>query len=161
MHWKCARGNNPALGIVSLSVRQTTLDRCGLVIWIVLFAWIVAGCVPIRFTTSPGAAGRIIDASTHNAVSGAEIVVSRSTYPPSSPDGAFTNSRPPVVMSSDAGRFNVPLERRLDLYFLPVDVFPRFGLLVVRHQGYETTCVPFWSHSMAELGEITIKPVSK
>jgi hypothetical protein len=64
-------------------------------------------------------------------------------------------------MSSEGGRFNVPKERRLDLYLLPVDIFPRFGLLVIRHEGYETTCVPFWSHSMADLGQIPLKQVSK
>jgi hypothetical protein len=62
-------------------------------------------------------------------------------------------------MSSDLGQFSVPLERRLDLYFVPVDVFPRFGLLVIRHPGYETTCVPFWSHSVADVGDIKLNPV--
>ena len=122
-------------------------------------ALLITGCVPIRFTTSPGASGKIVDASTHSPVSAAEIVISRSTYPPESPDSAFTNSRPPLVMSLQAGQFSIPLERRLDLFFVPVDFFPRFGLLVVRCQGYETTCVPFWSRSVAELGEIIVKPV--
>jgi hypothetical protein len=42
-----------------------------------------------------------------------------------------------------------------------VDVFPRFGLLVVKHQGYATTCVPFWSHSVCELGEVPVNPALK
>jgi hypothetical protein len=124
---------------------------------LVLLAWFCSSCVPLRFTTSPGATGRIVDATTHAPVTGAEVVVSRSTYPPSSADGAFTNSRPPTVMSSEMGRFNVPLERRLDLYFVPVDIFPRFGLLVVKRQGYRTACVPFWSRSVVELGDIQLK----
>jgi hypothetical protein len=119
-------------------------------------AWLTTGCVPIRFTTSPGATGRIVDASTHAPISGAEIVISRSTYPPESPEKAFVNNRPPMVMSREAGQFSVPLERRLDFYFLPIDVFPRFGLVVIRCQGYETTCVPFWSRSVADLGEIDV-----
>ena len=61
-----------------------------------------------------------------------------------------------MVMSREAGQFSVPLERRLDFYFLPIDVFPRFGLVVIRCQGYETTCVPFWSRSVADLGEIDV-----
>jgi len=133
--------------------RQCHLWHCSLI----LFAWLCSSCVPLRFTTSPGATGRIVDAATHAPITGAEVVVSRSTYPPSSADGAFTNSRPPTVMSSDAGRFNLPLERRLDLYFVPVDIFPRFGLLVVKRQGYQTVCVPFWSRSVAELGDIQLK----
>jgi hypothetical protein len=120
--------------------------------------WLCTGCVPIRFTTSPGASGRIVDSSTHSPLSGAEVVISRSTYPPDSAEKAFANNRPPMVMSREGGRFSVPLERRLDLYFVPLDAFPRFGLLVVRCQGYETTCVPFWSRSVADLGEIAVKP---
>jgi hypothetical protein len=64
-------------------------------------------------------------------------------------------------MSQEEGQFSLPLERRVDLYFFPVDVFPRFGLLVVRRPGYETTCVPFWSKSVAELGEIALKAQNK
>jgi len=120
-----------------------------------------AACIPLRFTTSPGATGRVVDAKTHEPLTHAEVIISRSTYPPSSADAAFTNSRPPTVMSREAGQFTVPLERRLDLYFLPVDAFPRFGLLVVRHPGYETTCVPFWSRSVAELGDVELSPAKK
>jgi hypothetical protein len=124
----------------------------------VLFVvWLCTGCVPMRFTTSPGASGKIVDASSHSPLSGAEIVISRSTYPPDSADKAFANRRPPIVMSREGGLFSVPLERRLDLYFVPLDAFPRFGLLVVKCQGYETTCVPFWSRSVADLGEIGLK----
>ena len=116
-----------------------------------------SGCVPLRFTTSPGAKGIVVDAATHRPISDAQIVVSRSIYPPSSADSAFDNSRPPKVMSRAEGQFQVPLERRLDLYFLPVDIFPRFGLLVIKRPGYQTTCVPFWSRSVADLGVITVK----
>jgi hypothetical protein len=28
----------------------------------------------------------------------------------------------------------------------------------VRHQGYETTCVPFWSKSIAQLGDVKLSP---
>jgi len=64
-------------------------------------------------------------------------------------------------MSRQDGQFSVPLERRLDLYCVPVDAFPRFGLLVVKHEGYATTCVPFWSHSVCELGEVPVNPAPK
>jgi hypothetical protein len=136
--------------------QQTTLTIRALVICLGL--GLLTACIPLRFTTSPGAVGRIVDAKTKQPLSGAEVLISRSTYPPPSPEAAFTNSRPPIVMSREAGQFSVPLERRLDLYFLPVDVFPRFGLLVIRHSGYETTCVPFWSKSVAELGDVKLNP---
>ncbi|HZR21228.1 MAG TPA: hypothetical protein VFE51_28365 [Verrucomicrobiae bacterium] len=59
-------------------------------------------------------------------------------------------------MSDDKGMFSLPVERRMDLYCIPVDAFPRFGLLVIKRAGYATTCVPFWSHSVADLGEVPI-----
>jgi hypothetical protein len=120
-------------------------------------AWLCTACIPLRFTTSPGATGKIVDAATSAPVTGAEVLISHSTYPPPSPDNAFTNARPPTVMSRTDGEFSVPLERRLDLYCFPIDVFPRFGLLVVKCPGYETACVPFWSHSVADLGEIKVR----
>jgi hypothetical protein len=131
------------------------------ILFLLMSGWLGSGCVPLRFTTSPGASGRVVDATTHAAISGAAVLVSRSTYPPDSPDKAFSNGRSPTVMSREGGQFSVPLERRFDLYFVPVDVFPRFGLLVVKRQGYETTCVPFWSHSVADLGQIEVKPLDK
>jgi hypothetical protein len=119
------------------------------------------GCIPLKFTTSPGATGTVVDATTHAPITGAEVLISRSTYPPSSPDAAFTNSRPPLVMSQTNGQFAVPSQRRLDFYVLPVDVFPRFGLLVIKTPGYETTCVPFWSKKIADLGEIKLTAAHK
>jgi len=115
-------------------------------------------CIPLKFTTSPGASGRVVDASTHAPLSGAQVAISRLTYPPDSADNAFTNSRSPIVMSQAGGAFSIPPERRLDLYFIPVDAFPRFGLLVIKCPGYETTCVPFWSRFAADLGDIQVPP---
>ena len=128
--------------------------------WAVLLLsfWLCAGCIPLKFTTSPGASGRLVDAANGSPLTGAEVAISRSTYPPESADKAFENARSPVVMSQGEGAFSVPPERRLDLYFVPIDAFPRFGLLVVRCPGYETTCVPFWSRSTAQLGEVRICP---
>ncbi len=139
------------------AARQAPAGSRGWLIRVWICGWLCSSCVPLKFTTSPGATGTVLDAATHAPISGAEVIISRSTYPPPSPDLAFTNSRPPTVLSQEGGRFSVPLERRLDLYFLPVDIFPRFGLLVVKRPGYETTCVPFWSRSIAELGEIQLK----
>jgi hypothetical protein len=134
-----------------------------LILPILTLGLLCCGCIPLKFTTSPGARGTVVDASTHSALSGAEVAISRSTYPPESADKAFENARSPVVMSQETGGFSVPPERRLDLYFVPVDAFPRFGLLVVKCRGYETTCIPFWSRSVADLGEVQIRsgPVTK
>ena len=146
------RPKNPPLRAWSICVGRWT--RNVLIMGSVLS---LSGCLPLRFTTSPGASGRLVDASTRAPIDGAEVVVSRSTYPPESAEKAFANFRSPKVISHEAGIFSVPLERRLDLYCIPVDVFPRFGMLVIKRQGYVTTCVPFWSHSIAELGEIPVR----
>ena len=141
-------------GEVSASLRAARpLVTLGLLLGLLSLS---AGCVPLKYTISPGATGRIVDAATRAPVSGAEVVISRSTYPPESPDKAFDNSRSPTVMSNDQGTFSLPVERRVDLYCVPVDVFPRFGLLVVKCKGYATTCLPFWSHSVADLGDIPV-----
>lgn len=132
--------------------------RLSLALWLIVAA-ALCGCIPLRFTTSPGASGRIVDATTGSPINGAEVVVSRSTYPPESTEKAFSNSRSPKVLSSQNGGFSLPAERRMDIYCIPVDGFSRFGLLVVKHDGYVMTCVPFWSHTVAELGEIRIKPI--
>jgi len=125
---------------------------------LLLLGMTLCGCIPLRFTTSPGAKGKIVDDVTHAPISGAEVAISHSTYPPESPQKAFANRRSPTVMTRDDGSFSVPVERRIDLYCVPVDAFPRFGLLVIKRQGYLTACVPFWSHSVADVGEIRVTP---
>ncbi len=128
---------------------------------LVAAVWLCSGCIPLKYNTSPGAIGRVVDGSTHAPLNGAQVVVSRSTYPPDSPDKAFANAREPKVTSHEGGAFSIPPQRRWDLYCVPVDFFPRFGLLVVKCRGYQTTCVPFWSRSVADLGEIVIAPGQK
>ncbi len=119
------------------------------------------GCIPLRFNTSPGASGIVVDAQTHAPIDGAKVAVSKLSYPPVCAEAALTNSRPPLVLTADAGHFTVPVERRLDFYVVPIDIFPRFGLLVVARDGYESALVPFWSSSNKELGEIPLKPLAK
>ena len=140
-----------------LKTHSGRLERWTRAMLVIGSVFCLSGCIPLRFTTSPGASGRIVDASTRAPIDGAEVVVSRSTYPPESAEKAFDDARSPKVFSHEAGIFSVPLERRVDLYCVPVDVFPRFGMLVIKSPGYVTTCVPFWSHSVAELGEIPVQ----
>jgi hypothetical protein len=120
-----------------------------------------SGCFPLRHTLSPGASGVVVDANTHVPIPGAEVVISHSTYPPSTAEEAFTNSRPPIVKTPMSGNFSIPPERGWDLFVVPIDAFPPFGLLVVRHDGYEPALVPFWSRSTKPLGEVVMKPVEK
>lgn len=150
---------------IKTGLRVNFLHRRWPCLLCIAFTWfgcmgLMCGCIPLRFTTSPGATGRIVDASSESPISGAQVAISHSTYPPESAEKAFINKRSPTVVSRDDGRFSVPLERRVDLYCIPVDAFRRFGLLVIKSQGYATTCIPFWSHSVADLGEIRLEPAS-
>jgi hypothetical protein len=103
----------------------------------------------------------VLDSNTHAPILGAEVVISHSTYPPPSPEEAFTNSRPPVIKTEQGGQFLIPPERGWDLFVVPIDVFPPFGLLVVRRDGYQPVLVPFWSRSVKPLGEVVMKPADK
>jgi hypothetical protein len=120
-----------------------------------------SACIPLRFNTSPGASGVVLDSRTRSPIDGAEVLVSRLTYPPPSVEAALTNSRPPTVITTNGGQFSIPAERRLDLYVVPIDIFPRFGMLVIKHEGYESTLLPFWSRSVTDVGEVELTPVSK
>jgi len=140
--WSCPRWTNP------LSVSILLLIWC-------------SGCLPLRYNTSPGALGVVVDADRHSPVSGAEVVVSHLIYPPPSVDAAFTNRRPPLVTTDAKGYFSVPVERRWDFFVVPIDIFPRFGLLVVKCDGYEPMTIPFWSRSVEDLGQLAMKPVHK
>jgi len=88
-------------------------------------------------------------------------VVSLLIYPPPSVDDAFTNSRPPLITTDSSGHFSIPAQRRWDFFVVPIDLFPRLGLLAVKHEGYESTTIPFWSRSVQDLGEVAIKPVKQ
>ncbi len=120
-----------------------------------------SGCLPLRYNTSPGASGVVVDAERHAPIAGAEVVVSELIYPPPSNEEAFTNSRPPVVTTDAAGHFSIPPERRWDFFVIPIDVFPRFGLLVVKCDGYQSTSLPFWSRTVQDVGQVALKPTKK
>ena len=100
----------------------------------------------------------VVDGEHHAPLSGAEVVISQLIYPPPSIDQAFTNSRPPLVTTDAQGRFSIPAERRWDFFVIPIDVFPRFGMLVVKREGYEAVALPFWSRSIENVGQVVMKP---
>src|SRR5436189_3973965 len=108
-------------------------------------ALLCTGCCPLRFTTSPGASGRVLDSQTRAPIAGAEVVVSRSTYPPPSAEEAFSNHRSSIVSTDTAGQFSIPPQHGWNLFVLPIDAFPPFGLLVVKRNGYQAALVPMWS----------------
>jgi len=120
-----------------------------------------SGCFPLRFTTSPGASGVVLDSATRAPLMGAEVVISRAVYPPVSIEAAFTNSRLPMVLTKESGEFSIPPEKRWDIYVVPLDIFPHFAMLVVRSEGYQSTVLPFWSRSVKPVGEILLQPVPR
>jgi hypothetical protein len=123
-------------------------------------ALLCTACLPLRLTTSPGASGRVLDSQTRAPIAGAEVVISRSTYPPPSVEEAFSNHRSSIVSTDTAGQFSIPPEHGWNLFVLPVDAFPPFGLLVVKRNGYQAALVPMWSRSVKPLGELLLKPTT-
>ena len=121
----------------------------------------LSGCLPLPYNTSPGASGIVLDAERHAPIAGAEVVVSELIYPPPSAEAAFTNSRPPVVTTDTSGHFSIPAERRWDFFVIPIDVFPRFGLLVVKCDGYQPLTIPFWSRTVQDVGKLSMNPATK
>lgn len=124
-----------------------------------MVAALCSGCWPWRFTTSPGVSGIVLDAETRSPVGRAETVISLSKYPPDSPKDALEHTRNPFVTTDDAGHFLIPNERRWGIYIWPVDALPEFGLLVVRHDGYQTSSIPVWSRSVTNIGPVLLKPL--
>ena len=140
--------------------KRLSLGLPGVFIWLA-GCLCLSSCLPLRYNTSPGASGVVMDAERHSPIAGAEVVVSQLIYPPPSVEAAFTNNRPPVVITDSAGHFSVPPERRWDFFVVPIDVFPRFGLLVVKRDGYESMMVPFWSRTVEDVGQLVMKPAKK
>src|SRR5215475_7362847 len=93
------------------------LPKClGSVATLLLCGLACCGCFPLRFTTSPGASGVVLDSQTRSPIAGAEVVVSRSTYPPSSANDAFANGRLPVTTTGADGEFSIAPERGWDFF---------------------------------------------
>src|SRR5215831_17427073 len=119
---------------ISASRRRLRINRVALML---LLSALCSGCFPLRFTTGPGASGKVLDSQSHAPLAGAQVVISHSTYPPSSVEEAFTNRRSEVVTTDNSGQFLLPIERGWDFFVIPVDLFAPFGLVVVKKDGYE------------------------
>jgi len=144
-----------ALDLPTSTSRRLPVHRAALVL---LLSTLCSGCLPLRFTTGPGASGKILDSQSHAPLGGAQVVISHSTYPPPSVEEAFTNRRSEVVTTDDTGQFSIPIERGWDFFVIPVDLFAPFGLVVVKKDGYEPVLLPVWSRSVKPLGDVLMKP---
>jgi hypothetical protein len=164
---------------------DTWVRNITLVIQMAVIALISTGCFPARFTTSPGASGRVIDARTRDPVQGAEVFVSRAFYkfytftnhtmegvaqegktiPPPEPPPlnlALSKSRPPIVLTDADGRFDIPPVKRWGIYIVPMDIAPSHGALVVRRDGYVPEMRLVITHSSIDpVGDISLNRVAE
>ena len=106
-----------------------------------------AGCVPERITASPGATGVVLDASTHDALPGATVVMTYSQRPgfmdtePLTLAEAQTNARPPVAITGTYGQFNIP-RQHLWVVKSPLSDWHAYGTLIILKDGYQPMLVP-------------------
>ena len=94
----------------------------------IVLATTLAGCFPMHFTEFPGASGRVVDATTSNPVSGAQVAVALS-----SPE---RNSGPKSAVTDSGGIFSIPPEKHWGIYIIPMDFLGFFGKVTVSAPGY-------------------------
>jgi hypothetical protein len=107
-----------------------------------------SGCLSLEHqVTSPGASGVVLDAQTCAPLSGAAVVVSRSSSSFGTNllaiSNALTYTRPPTVTTGKNGRFRIPAEQHWKLYvdWLTHPPIPPGGTLIVQRAGYESTAI--------------------
>jgi hypothetical protein len=107
-----------------------------------------AGCVPWRFTSSPGASGVVMDAKTYAAIGGAQVTVCRSEFPmekPRSVTNALKNARPPRIVTKADGRFSIDRESKWVMFYPAPMPMPPVGEIVIQRDGYEPLMLPLTS----------------
>jgi hypothetical protein len=123
------------------------------------------GCWPVRITSSPGASGFVLDRQTRQAVSGAQVAVSRSwrrewpDYGPPTLDEALADTRPPLVITDTNGHFFIPPQQEW-LKDYPPPEQPDRGTLVVRREGYKPAMIPL-NDDLEDVGTVLLTPISK
>jgi hypothetical protein len=132
----------------------------------------------MKMTTSPGAAGTIVDAAG-KPLGGVEVLVSNAAYtpPPSVAgssgrgDGPVTaeelippsmgelnaRARSPRVITDASGRFSIPPVRRWILYVVPMEISPAEGTLLIRRAGFPDRILRLSSKERMELGNVMVE----
>jgi hypothetical protein len=124
------------------------------------------GCWPLHITSSPGASGIVLDRQTRQAVSGAQVVVSRTwqrewpNYGLPTLDEALENTRPPLVVTGSNGQFFIPPERKWIMAYPPPGG-PARGTLIVRQAGYAPALVPLVEDLPEDAGTVLLTPVAR
>lgn len=131
-------------------------------------ALLCAGCYPRQLSTSPGACGAVLDATTLTGVSGAYVEVSNSRRigwpddPMPTLDEALTNARPPMVRTGTNGDFYIPRESELILNAAMSD-WHAYGTLIILKDGYAPGLFPISDLTNSDERATTylLKPINK
>lgn len=106
-----------------------------------------AGCYPQRVASRPGVSGMVLDAQTHAAVVGAQVVIAdsritdRRDLDTPTLESALTNARPPIVVTDRNGEFCIP-EESLWVVNNPMPDWQAYGTLIIVHDGYQPALIP-------------------
>ena len=145
---------------------------------LVFFCFLSASCWPMRFVTSPGAKGVVVDSRDHRPLQNVEVFVSRvgfdppetknpftgrlepvygpyDTFQPPSLEKALTSVRSPTVITGPDGHFFIPREARWGIYIVPMELFPVAGSLLLRQNGK----VEITKHLVSNSSEIDVGQV--
>jgi hypothetical protein len=135
-------------------------------------------CWPMRFVTSPGAKGVVVDSRSHRPIKNIEVFVSRAgfeprrvknpktgrvepvfadydTFVPPSLNKAIEGMRSPKVVTATNGQFFIPPETVWGIYIVPMDLFPATGSLLLRRGGQAEISRQLISNSsVIDVGEV-------
>lgn len=125
---------------------------------LILCCTLSASCWPMRFVTSPGAKGVVVDGRSHRPMPNVEVFVSRigfrpcevknpatgrlepvyggyDTFVPPSVNSALDGARAPTTVTDVNGQFIISPETIWGIYIVPMDIFPATGSLLLRRDG--------------------------
>jgi hypothetical protein len=128
------------------------------------FCLLCSGCFPVRWQTSPGLCGVVVNAQTHAPVAGAQAVIAPIYHSDPSADEIITNKQALIVATDASGHFSSPPQIRWRLFVVgfmghPV---PPHAALIVRSDGYEPVVRSVWSwQTTTNLGDILLCPATK
>jgi hypothetical protein len=89
---------------------------------------ILSGCVPYRYTVTPHLAGRIVDATSNHALSGATVSVS------SAHGGIYHRSK--TFQTDKSGTFDVPALKAWGVFIVPQEACWPSATLHIEAAGY-------------------------
>ncbi len=100
-----------------------------------------SGCMPYHFTNKPGISGNVIDSTTKDAISGADVKLT--TW-------SFLDKKEKIETAStgENGSFNIPAEQRWSIYMVPLDPGPLKARVSIEKKGYREFTNEFYINTM-------------